>query len=318
MIQSRPVTDRAEWLGWRKRNVNASEVAALFGPKVRPGLTPLKLWALKTGKIEDDADNPAMRRGRLFEPVVIEILKEDHPDWQINKTLGYYWDDETRLGATPDVDATRPDIAGDGVIQVKTVGAFAFKRHWHDETGNVAVPSWIAVQASVEAFLTGATWAGVAALKLGDGGIEIAYIDIPLKMHLIRTIEQMVADFWQRVAEDRPYPPDFGLDRNVILDLYDTGWNARLDFSNDAEFRAMLLRRDGLKGIIKAGKDATDERKEIDVRIIHRLGNASAAICGKKTVTVRVIKRKGYEVKPTQWPMVNIMGNEEEGVEEDE
>jgi len=285
---------------------------------VHPFLTPYKLYASKIGRLSAETDTPAMRRGKKFEPIVIDILKEEHPDWTFNKADTYLWDDETRLGATPDCYAERPESYGPAIVQIKTVGQFAFKKHWHDEHGNIAVPTWVAVQASVEAFLTGATWAGVAALRLGDGGIEIIYVDIPLKMHLIRTIEQMVADFWQRVAEDRPYPPDFGLDRNVILDLYDTGWNARLDFSNDAEFRAMLLRRDGLKGIIKAGKDATDERKEIDARIIHRLGNASAAICGKETVTVRVIKRKGYEVKPTQWPMVNIMGNEEEGVEEDE
>lgn len=308
MILSWPVHNREEWLARRKRNVNASEAAALFGPDIHPNLTPYRLWALKSGKIADEADNPLLQRGRKFEPVVIDILREDHPDWQINKTEVYFWDDETRLGCTPDADARRPDIYGDGVIQIKTVGQFAFKRRWHDENGDVAVPTWVAVQASIEAYLTGATWAGVAAMKLGDGGIEIAYIDIPLKHHLISKIEDLVSEFWLRVERNEPYDPDFGKDRKVIWDLYTDGKGPLIDLTPDSEFHEILQERAQLKQTEKAGESAAKQRKILDGRIIYKLGNSPAARCGGRIVAITLVKKKAYTVKATQYPLIAVKG----------
>jgi hypothetical protein len=287
----------------------------LFGPEIHPFLTPYKLWALKSGKLGDEADNPTLRRGRLFEPVVIDILREDYPDWKIDRSDHYFWDDSTRIGCTPDAIATRPDQPyGHGVIQIKTVGAFAFKRHWHDEHNQIAVPTWIAVQASIEAYLTGASWAGVAAMKLGDGGIEIAYIDIPLKPHLIHKIEDLTAEFWRRIAENDFYDPDFGRDRKVVFDLYEEGSGPIIDLSDDGEFRDILNDRAQFKQVEKAGADATDQRKILDARIMMKLANAPGARCGSRVVTVKVIKKKSYTVKPTQYPQVSVKGIDDGGV----
>jgi predicted phage-related endonuclease len=302
------VSSREEWLARRRQNVNASEAAALFGPDIHPSLTPYKLWALKSGKIGDPEDNPTMRRGRKFEPVVLEILREDNPTWKLNKTALYFWDDQSLIGCTPDVDGTRPDIYGDGIIQIKTVGQFAFRRRWHDDDGNVAVPTWVAVQASIEAYLTGATWAGVAALRLGDGGIEIAYIEIPLKPHLIHAIEDQVAELWHRVATNRPYDPDFGRDRKVVFDLYEGGKGPTIDLSADAEFGEILQERAQLKQVEKAGENASNQRRTLDARIIAKLGNAPSARSGGRVVTVKVVKKKAYTVKPQQYPLIQVKG----------
>jgi predicted phage-related endonuclease len=315
MIHSWPVTSRDEWLARRKQNVNASEAAALFGPQIHPYLTPYKLWALKSGKLSDEADSKILQRGRKFEPVVVEILREDYPDWEINKTQLYVWDDSTRIGCTPDVDATRPENAyGSGIIQIKTVGQFAFRRRWHDDDGNIAVPTWVAVQASIEAYLTGASWAGVAAMKLGDGGIEVLYIDIPLKPHLIHKIEDLTGEFWRRVAENEPYDPDFGRDRKLVFDLYAEGHGPIIDLTPDVEFREILNDRAQLKQVEKAGEDAANQRKAIDARIITKLANAPGARCGGRVVTVKVVKKKSYTVKATQYPQVTVKGIDDGGV----
>jgi YqaJ-like viral recombinase domain len=308
MIHSWPNTNREEWLSRRKANVNASEAAALFGPEIHPYLTPYKLWALKCEKISDEADSKILQRGRKFEPVVVDILREDYPDWNFVPAHAYFWDDSSRLGATPDVYATRPDVYGSGLIQIKTVGQFAFQRRWRDEHGEIAVPTWVAVQASIEAYLTGSTWAGVAAMKLGDGGIEIAYIDIPLKPHLIHRIEDLTGEFWRRVAENEPYDPDFGKDRKVVFDLYEEGHGPIIDLTPDVEFREILNDRAQLKQVEKAGEDATNQRKILDARIIHKLANAPGARCGSRVVSVKVIKKKAYSVKPTQYPLVSVKG----------
>lgn len=307
MIHGWPIHSREEWLARRSKNVNASEAAALFGPGIHPYLTPYKLWALKSGKLGPEVDNPVLRRGRLFEPVVVEILREDNPTWQINATRVYFWDDQTRIGCTPDVDGTRPEDAyGQGIIQIKTIGQFAFRRHWHDENGEIAVPTWVAVQASIEAYLTGSTWAGVAAMKLGDGGIEVLYIDIPLKPHLIHRIEDLCAEFWERVAKDWPYDPDFGRDRKLVFDLYTEGKGPVIDLTADVEMGEILQERAQLKQLEKAGESATDQRKILDARIMMKLGNSPAAHCGGRLVTIKIVKKKAYPVKATQYPQVRV------------
>lgn len=309
MIHSWPITSREAWLARRKANVNASEAAGLFGPEIHPYWTPYKLWATKSGKLPDQEDNPTLRRGRKFEPVVLDILREDYPDWKINKTDLYFWDDESRIGCTPDADATRPDQSyGHGIIQVKTVGQFAFKKHWHDEHGNIAVPTWVAVQATIEAYLTGASWAGVAVMRLGDGGIEVQYIDIPLKPHLIHRIEDLTGELWRRVSANEPYDPDFGRDRKVVFDLYEDGTGPLIDLSGDDEFRDLLDQRAAYKVMEKTGEDATNARKNLDARLLHRLGNAPGAQCAGRILTVKVVKKKPYTVKATQYPLVNVKG----------
>jgi putative phage-type endonuclease len=307
-IHSRTIRNRREWLEWRKQNLNASEIAALFGPDVHPYLTPYKLWNLKCEAISDEADNPTLRRGKKFEPVVIDCLREDHPDWELHQSKVYLHDDETRLGATPDVYATRPDLYGAGIIQIKTVGAFAFERKWHDAEGVVRVPTWIAVQASVEAYLAAASWAAVAAMRLGDGGIDIIYVDIPLKPGLIHRLEDLAADFWRRVTENDPYDPDFGRDRKLILDLYREGDGSVLDLTGDEAFYNLVDHREVLHRIEKHGDEAGEERKTLDAQIIHRLGNASAARLGETIVRVSMVRKKPYIVKATQYPLVKVKG----------
>jgi predicted phage-related endonuclease len=311
MIHTWPITSRDEWLARRRRNINASEAAALFGPEIHPNLTPYKLWALKCEKVGDPEDNPTMERGRLFEPVVVEILKRDYPDWRLGSGVHYWWDDETRIGCTPDVHGTRPDVYGDGIVQIKTVGQFAFRKRWHDEEGNIAVPTWVAVQASIEAYLTGSTWAGVAALRLGDGGIEVLYVDIPLKPHLIHAIEDLTAEFWRRVADNDPYDPDFGRDRKLIFDLFVEGRGPIVDLSDDVEFGEILQERAQLKQVEKAGESATTQRKVLDARIINKLGNSPAARSGGRLVTIKVVRKKSYQVKATQYPLITVRGVED-------
>src|SRR5262245_7287249 len=74
--------DREAWLKLRGKDVTASVAGALLG--VHEFTTPYGLWALKSGKIaEDPEETGPMRRGRLLEPVAIELIQEEHPDWAL-------------------------------------------------------------------------------------------------------------------------------------------------------------------------------------------------------------------------------------------
>ena len=302
------ITDRAAWLKRREQDVTASVAAALFGPEVHPHMTPYKLWCLKCEMIKEDRiETPAMRRGRLLEPIALQLLQEEKPDWIIAPHPFYYRDPELRLGASPDALASRPDIAGTGVVQLKTVGHFAFKKGWRGEDGEIEVPLWIAVQASIEAALTSGKWAAAAAMALGDGGLEMHVVDVPLRPQLMVKLRGLVAEFWARVAENRPYPPNYGKDAAAIARIYAEDDGGEVDLAGNERVLDLVKERARLKKIEQDGDAAAKERKPLDAEIVHLLGNSVRGTLGDgRVITAKTVKRAGYEVKATSYRQVNV------------
>jgi YqaJ-like viral recombinase domain len=302
--------DRAKWLEMRGQDVTASVAATLFGAGVHPYISPYQLWALKSGApIDERTENAAMRRGRLLEPVALQLLAEEQPTWRIAPCKTYYRDPISRIGATPDAFATRPDVDGFGIIQIKTAGHFAFKKSWRDQDGDIALPLWIAVQASVEAALTGASWAAAFAMTLGDGGLEPYLIDVPLRPALMVKLRGLVKDFWRRVAEEDPYEPDWGRDAGLVAALYDGEDGPTIDLSADKEVAGWLDERETLKARESDGAQATKARKLIDAQLISRLGNASGAHVGARKFSVKIVRRGAYSVAATQYPQLSVKGH---------
>lgn len=171
-----PIESDEQWHALRAPNVGGSQIAALLG--CHPYLTAYQLWAQKTGRIVGETDNAAMERGREMEPIAVKRLIRKYPDWQITPARDYWADPDLRLGVTPDCYAETPD-AGRGVIQIKSVEPSVFRKYWIDDYGDVRVPDHVAVQAIVEAWLTGSTWAAACAIVVGFG-IELEVKDVPL------------------------------------------------------------------------------------------------------------------------------------------
>jgi len=303
-----PVESIADWLKLRERDVTASNAAALFGDGVHPYTTALELWARASGRRPPSPMTPAMRRGQLMEPVILQMLREDYPDWQFEQAARYYSDPLARIGCTPDFYATRPDMPGQfGVIDAKSVGKFAFKKGWRDADGDIAVPLFIAVQVTVTAALCGASWGMVAPCQLGDGGLDLSLEEVPLRPALMPRLRELAADFWARVAEGRAYEPDYNRDAGLIAALYEGEGGDILDLGDDAELRDLLDRRELLKVRETDGANAAKERKPLDARLLHRLGNAAGAtIADGRTVSVKVIRKRAFEVKASTYPQLTV------------
>ena len=315
-IIEREIGDRQQWLDWRKENVNASEAACLFGDGFHPYLTRYKLWAQRCGLVPYDPDTPTLRRGRRFEPVAFEILGEERPDWQIWRPHNYLFDPELRMGASPDVWAERNEPTGQrtkGNVQLKTVGHHAFKRDWQvegdDEQTIVEIPLWIAVQASIEAYLGGRDWTAVAAMAHGDGGTEFHVDEVTIQMSMIESLKALIADFWQMVEDKRPPPVDYARDLDAVFALYKDADGDIVDLTGDTDFRQQLLERKTLSTIEKAGRQAQDTRRQIDAKIIQRLGNAAGARVGRTLLTAKVVYRKAYAVEATQYRQIRVKGD---------
>ena len=118
------------------------------------------------------------------EPVARQLIEEENQDWELIDPGIYYSDDSIRFGCTPDLFVEND--RGLGVVQVKTVAPQIFARKWHNESGEIEPPLWIAMQAMCEQHLTGADHAYVAALCVGYG-ISLELIEIPYLPDLIES-----------------------------------------------------------------------------------------------------------------------------------
>ncbi|WP_434713393.1 YqaJ viral recombinase family protein [Rhizobium sp. YTUHZ045] len=226
--------DRADWLELRRGFITASVAGALL--YCHPYTTAYQLWALKTGRLDESTEeNEAMRRGRLLEPVAVQMLREERPTWTIDYRAdnAFYCDRDLKLGATPDAYAYRPDVSGRGIVQFKTSSEEAYRSGWIDpESGEVEVPLWIAVQAIVEAKMTGAAWAAVAVLVVGRG-IHMEVVDIPLHAEVWRALVTATNAFW-RITDAGGHPPvDWDRDGSAVLDVNRWTEAKRIDLSGD-------------------------------------------------------------------------------------
>ncbi len=271
--------DRADWLELRRNFVTASVAGSLL--QCHPYTTAYQLWALKTGRVEESSEeNDAMRRGRLLEPVAVQMLREERPTWTIDYRAdnAFYCERSLRLGATPDAFAYRPDIDGQGIVQFKTSSEEAYRDSWLDpETKEVEVPLWIAVQAIVEARLTGASWAAVAVLVVGRG-IHMEVVDIPLHEQVWTALLASVAEFW-RVTDAGEHPPiDWDRDGSAVLDVNRWSEPKRVDLSADPDFEAYATALDEAR----EQRRALQRREDLcRAQILYAMGNAEIATTGR-------------------------------------
>lgn len=304
-VTATPIVDRAQWFALRRGRITASVAAALFGDGVHPYMTAYKLWAEHSGLASpDQAETPAMKRGRLLEPVHLQLLREEFPTWNIQPNRTFYADEDD-IGATPDFIATRPDMPGFGVIQGKSVGHFAFRKGWRGMDGDVEVPLWIGVQNSVEIALSGASWGAVSPMTLGDGGLDLYLEDLPSQPAIMAKLRKLVDGFFDRVNAGIPYPPDYGKDAALIAQIYSDDDGSQIDLP--AEMMPLIERREALKTREADGSAAEKDRKAIDAELIFNLRNAERGrLPDGRIVSAKTVRRRGYEVQPSSYRTVKV------------
>jgi predicted phage-related endonuclease len=304
-IERREITHRAQWLAWRSQDVTASDAPALFADVLHPYRSAFDLWALKSGRIaEPERETPDQRRGRDLEKIVLDMAREDRPEWEITPSFAYYRDPAARIGATPDAEARRPDIEGFGNFQIKTANDAGF-RSWRTRAGEIEPPLWVAIQATVEASLSGASWAAVAVLEMAKWQVHI--LDVPLRPALMETLRDLVADFWERVRTGEYYPPNWARDAELIARLYAEAEDAEVDLSGDNRIVEIVTEREKLKTREADGEAAGKARKLLDAEILFKLQNHERGrLADGRVISAPTTRRKGYEVKPTTYRSITV------------
>jgi putative phage-type endonuclease len=289
------ITSREKWLEMRKRNINASEIGALFN--VHPYLTQYQLWARKTGRLqEDEQDNLAMRRGRIMEPAVMVALREAHPEWWL-QTYGEYASlPNLRLGCTPDFwGATCVANSGRFLIQAKTVLKSVFEQEW-----TPLPPAHYLFQVQTEMLVTGIDRCILAPLILDGWEFPVHEYEFKADTEAQASILAAVKRFWEYVDTDTEPPLMHPQDGTTLASVYSRRTveaEEALALHGDAGFVG-LCREHVMLG--KEAKRIETQRDNLGSQIMARLRNhtrAEAQDC-KASWSFIPGSSRSFEVKP--------------------
>lgn len=217
------VGTRDTWLEMRRRNIGASDAAALF--HAHPYKTALQLWAQQRGTLpnEDQVDNDALRRGRILEPAVAAGLREAHPEWVIEPAAEYVELSGPRLGATPDFYAwpdhhAFPEDEKLFLIQVKTVIEDVYEADW-----TPSPPAHFLIQCQAEMLVTGIPRCVLAVMVLDGRKFPIHEYSFKFDPEFAGELEAAAVKFWTAVDSGREPAIKHGQDGATLAQLYPQG-----------------------------------------------------------------------------------------------
>jgi predicted phage-related endonuclease len=300
-IHSRFITNRAEWLEWRKPYVGASQVPALFG--AHPYLSALKLFLEKCGMEFDNTESGAMRRGRILEPAIGVAVEEEKPQWSLRSAKEFFYDSELKLSATPDF-FIEGDPRGRGILQAKSAAPSVYHRDWHD--GEI-VPLWILLQATTEMIMTDAAFGAVAVMSVSPFDLVCSIHEIERHPSAEAKIIAAVNKFWRDVAEDNEPEPDYGKDKDLLALLAprEAVPELAVDANGNNELPEILNERAVLHERMKLDK-ARCEEIETQIKFLMRDAAIIKGVPGWR-ITWKTGTRQGYTVETKELRTLRIL-----------
>ena len=296
-IIKRTIESTEQWKAWRGDLVGASDVGAILGCheyKTYFGLYQEKIGKLKTTQTKIMSD------GLIMQEAALKTMQRDYPELKAFDPKAHYADAELGVGATPDVQAEKDGEVG--TIQIKWVDRDIFRKTWQ-----VTPPLWIALQVTQEAWLSGAKWAQICAF-VQDHGNHLHFYDVEIRQDVIEMIKAEVKEFWRRVWEQDPPPPDYHRDAEVIRAVYPQDDGSEIDLTGDNEIPAMLVDRRRLKDL---ASESERDAKAIDSELLHKLGKAMIGRFNGGYVSAKTIHRAAHEVKASSYRMLRVVIKEQ-------
>lgn len=200
---------KAKWLEQRLQGIGASDASSILG--INPWKSALALYTEKVGiKTPDVSENELMEWGHRLETPIAEAYEDetgrtlfDPGDFEIqrHRTLGFLMAtlDRVVLHVNDAVPAKPHPVPGDGVLEIKTTGAFNADE-WEDEP-----PIYYQVQVQHQLAVTGLGWGSLAVLI---GGQQFRWIDIKRNDAFIDKLIAAEEQFWWNVQQQKPPAPD--------------------------------------------------------------------------------------------------------------
>lgn len=174
-------SNREEWLKERSNGIGASEVGSILG--LSPFDSPFSLWLKKTGQVEPEPENQAMKCGHLLEPVVTQLWEEATGEKVIKASAAdiiYVHPEYDYMRATPD----RIVRGRKKLLECKTTIT---------DIDPEDIPAhWIA-QCIYQQYVTGIHNCDLAWLVKGR---YFGYVNVPYDAEFAEFIAERVREFW--------------------------------------------------------------------------------------------------------------------------
>lgn len=263
------ITSRGEWLDRRRGLLTASRIAALFD--AHPFLTRNELAGTMTGT-HNEGDNAAMKRGRILEPAIIEAMREEHPDWHIEKATEFWTLPEYRIGATPDAYFVTDD-GERGLIQCKTTAPEVWQ-------GRPSLAYQL--QTLTEMMCVGVS-RGILAVMVTSRSLPLYQFEVPRHPAAEAKLLEAAAAWWQAFDRGEIAAAATAEPLETMLDD-----GSSVDLSTDNYLHSALPDRQALKSVIS---DAEKRVAEIDAHLKAAMGRATYAHLPGWTITYRAHQR---------------------------
>jgi putative phage-type endonuclease len=257
--------------------IGGSEAAAAAG--IDPHRSRVMLWLEKSGRFER-GESEAMRWGHLLEPVIAAELAER--GYTVRLGCPRLFDSERPwVGGTPDgfIDVGDPADPSDGLLEIKTVGAFAARTEdWHDDT----IPVGYAAQVQHYLHLTGLKMCLLAVLV---GGQRLEVREVPREQKAIDLLLELEREFYEEylVPDRQPPPGGSDSDREAMAALYPhatEGRVVRLDVEHYGLLGQLRERRAQLAAI-------ESQKQELENLLKSYMGEAEVALAPDDAEAIR-------------------------------
>lgn len=283
--------DKAAWLAERAGSVGASESAAIMG--LSRWESPLSVYLRKTGDLPPAAENPKMRIGKLMEPVIATLYREETGREPLSlqrfvRSSGHPW-----------MTATLDCVCEDGrVVEFKNVGPTQ-AGEW-GESGTDEVPAMYLIQATHQMICAGTDVADVAALISGN---DFRTYTVPRDDRVAGRIVAATGEFIERVRRREPPPVEPDRDGPLLSRLWP-------DAVGEVELgpvgEALVEQWERCGGLARENERA---RERARVGLLELMRDASSArLAGGAVLARKVVHVAGRTtiVKPYEYTMLSI------------
>ncbi len=265
--------DTPQWLEMRKKGIGASEAAAVVG--LSPWATPLEIFLRKTGQLAEKEQTDAMRMGHLLEPVIWTRFGELTGIPVVTRPVGLIpHKQHDFILATPDA-FVQPENED---LQVGESKSTSWRRAAEMGENPEDVPMDWLVQVQQQLAVTELEVARMAVLL---DGRTLLNFRIERNQNLIDALIDAETEFWERIKNNDPPPPNFthtSMPR-LIKEL----------FGNVSEHRVVDLSEEASQAVIRAMelkaqiKKIEEELGRVESTFKYEIGDAPIGVLPGRT-----------------------------------
>ena len=281
---------REEWLALRHKYVSSTESAGLKG--LSPYITAFELFHDKAQK-EPTAfeSSERMEWGTRLEETIAKGIAEKY-GLKVRKLNAYVSRDGTGMGSSfdfeivgikDDAEVDDPCLqemyikCGAGILEIKNVDYFIFKREWATFDDQREAPTHIEIQVQHQLHVIEREWAAIGVL-VGGNKLEMLIRDYDPEVGA--SLEETVKKFWKDLKAGKRPPPELPQDANLLMQIYNYSEPGKvIDAQGDGEQSQALEKackqyQQGME-YEKMGKDLKEIAK---AEIIMIIGDAEKAV----------------------------------------